>query len=184
MVVVLITLSFISGFLMKMTDLMVEHELCANRILSILSGIAYGLSLAFLLRTTCEVLPTYVAILIAVLICGKVDCYEHGLATGIITLNLLLHGITISRKELFLILMFAIAGIIDEIGNDLVDRGVIKGAVAKVFLYRLVLEVTVLLYSIVAHDYVQWVFLASLDGGYVCCSWVMHHVYVRRQSYH
>jgi len=173
MVVSLFLLAFTSGALMKLTDDISEGMLNVNRIIGVILGIAYGAVLALTIRMYVIIIPIYLAILISVIATGKIDSYEHGIATALIVINLMLMGIRIKRCMLIPLVMFMISGVMDEIGNDLSDKGKIKGMFSLIFRYRLVLEITTLLYSVISKDYTQWLFLVGLDSGYIVSSFII-----------
>ncbi len=173
MVISLFLLAFTSGALMKLTDDISEGVLNVNRIIGVILGIAYGAVLALTIRMYTMIIPIYLAILISVIATGKIDSYEHGIATALIVINLILMEIRIKRTMLIPLIMFMISGVVDEVGNDLSDKGKIKGMLSLIFRYRLVLETTALLYSIISKDYTQWLFLIGLDLGYIISSFIV-----------
>jgi len=94
------------------------------------------------------------AILLSVLLTGKIDNYGHLLGLAIIIALLILAGLQVEYVPL---IVLVVGGIIDETGNDLMDEkaesftfnGAIKNFLIYFFKYRFMMKIVVVILTVV-----------------------------------
>lgn len=156
---------FFIGILTKLADLIADDGIEMRRIFSYSIGIIYGILIAYVLVTHPLLAPMALAAVLAVLMTKKIDRKPHNL--GIASMFLFLGIWGLPKIDIFLAAVFLAAGIIDEIGNDMYDRGKIKGALRKIFEYRLVFELAAFSVSFATGEWMMFFGMLSFDIGYL-----------------
>jgi hypothetical protein len=161
----LIPLSFATGALAKFSDIIADDGLDVNPRISFPLAACYGFLLAYIISNYPVLSPLVTAVVLGVVFTGKID---HGVHyTGIASMFFFLSVFGIQPVNMYLLLVFVAAGVIDEIGSDRADRGHIKGLLGKSFVFRPVLEVTAFVISLLTGEWVFFISMLSADAGYI-----------------
>ena len=104
------------------------------------------------------------AVAIAVTLTKKLDELTHAIGIGSLLLFISVFGFPAVDVTLLAVLL--LAGIIDEVGNDITDRKNARRAFKMFFENRLSLEVAAFLVSAVTGEWIIWISMASFDIGY------------------
>ncbi|MFH0834988.1 MAG: S-adenosylmethionine decarboxylase [Candidatus Micrarchaeota archaeon] len=157
--------ALLSGFLAKLTDGQVDEQLWFGRNAAYATAIVYGGLGGFLTTLSPQFATVFWAILVAVLVTGKIDSKEHQLAVGAFIVAALMLGTRTPDTAIFLFLASAAA--LDEKLNDLADYGALKSGVAKkIARYRILLDVAALIISAISRDASYILAVLSFDIGY------------------
>lgn len=131
------------GISIKLIDVFYNPKLNQKQL--ILLSIICGLLIGILISIDYYLAPLLLGIVFAVAITKKIDNFAFRLGTLIIFLILII--VYLNERIAFnfpLLLIFTIAGAIDEIGNDLADCKKLSGFLKWFFDYRFLLKVTVI----------------------------------------
>lgn len=160
-----ILLAPIIGILVKLVDNIVDKRIEITRAITIFLGILYGLLIPIIIVRVPAVAPVYIAVLIGVLMTRKIDHISHGAGIASVFFFLALFGF--AQVDVRLLLLFVIASIADEKGNDLVDEKGMKGPLGHFLHYRLMLEIAVLVASWYTGMWEMFLGIFFFDIGYV-----------------
>jgi hypothetical protein len=156
---------FLTGVLTKLADLIADDGLEMRRVFSYAIGVVYGILIAYILATHPLLAPIGLAAVLAVLLTKKIDMKPHNI--GIASMFLFLGIWGFPKIDVVMISIFLASGLIDEIGNDKVDEGKMRGIPRKVFEYRLVFEITAFLVSLFTGEWIIFLGMLSFDVGYL-----------------
>jgi hypothetical protein len=156
---------FIAGVLTKFADLIADEGLEIRRAFSYLTGIVYGVMIAYIIATHPLLAPLGLAAVLAVLLTKKIDQRPHNIGIAAMFLFLGIWGFP--KIDIVMISVFLAAGLVDEIGNDRADQGKMKGLLKKVFEYRLVFELTAFMVSLLTGEWIIFLGMLSFDVGYL-----------------
>ncbi|MEM5871980.1 MAG: hypothetical protein QW051_03850 [Candidatus Aenigmatarchaeota archaeon] len=163
---------FITGFLTKSGDIIGDKKKDGKRqkFFSYVLGFLYGIFIAYIIYLLPILSPLAFGVIIAILITKKIDNSTHVIALASFILFLIYFGFP--QTNFSLILIFLMAALIDEIGNDLVDKGKLKFKNMKTFLniffsYRCTLEITSFFISMFLNEWAFFFSLLSFDLGYL-----------------
>ncbi len=159
-----IAISFTVGILSRFSDLIVDDGLKVHRYAGYAASIAYGLLLALLLHFYPTLSPLVMAVAVAVTLSKKLDEMTHAIGIGSFLLFIAIFGLSPVDSALFMV--FLAAGIIDEIGNDYMDKGKSGKALRAFFENRLTLEVAAFAVSVSTGNWIIWLSMLSFDIGY------------------
>ena len=155
---------FVIGVLTKLTDLVVDEDIKAKKPIAYVTGIIYGILIAYALLG-CQILaPVGFAVLMAVIATGKIDKKPHILGVVSMVLVMLVYGFP--KTDLFLLALFLAAGVADEVANDFTDNGRIKGVCAKVLKRRIILDIATFAFSISTGFWIIFFAMFAYDAGY------------------
>ncbi len=157
-------IAFLIGFFTKFTDLMVDDGLKIANHLELFTGFIYGALISIIIAIYPLLAPLAIAIVISLIFTRKIDHPAH--YTGIGTMILFSSIFGISPVNITYLVIFLVAGSIDEIANDLADKGKIKGRLNTFFSFRLTLEVTTFLVSLITNVWIMFFGLLSFDVSY------------------
>lgn len=152
----------LAGFLAKSTDELVD-TLNAKR-LAILPAIAYGVLGAWAVTQAPVLAPLAIGIIAGVAITKKLNAYPHVIGALAFT-AVLVNSLPPINKTLTIV--FALAAIIDEIGNELAEKKKFKSPMNQFFHYRLFVETIALAVSLATS---RWEFITAIvafDTGYI-----------------
>ena len=152
-------LTFALGVLTKSADIGGKSRF------SYLAGGVYGVLAAYILSNYPVLAPLGLSIVLAVLLTGKIDTRAH--AFGIAFMLLFLGVWGFRGVDLILLVIFLLAGVADEIMNDLADSRRIKGKFARIFGKRVILEITAFFVSFLTNEWLMFLGMISYDTGYV-----------------
>jgi hypothetical protein len=156
---------FVTGVLTKLADLIADDNLEIRKAFSYLIGIVYGVAIAYIISTHPLLAPIGLAAVLAVLLTKKIDRKPHNI--GIASMFLFLGIWGFPKIDIVMISIFLASGLIDEIGNDRVDEGRMRGIPRRIFEYRLVFEITAFLVSLLTGEWVIFLGMLSFDAGYL-----------------
>jgi hypothetical protein len=154
----------IIGILTKFADLMADENLRVNKFWGYVFGLAYGILIAFVVITSPILATIGFAVVIATIVTKKIDHPFH--YTGIATLLFLLSAFGFPKVDFILLILFLLAGMVDEIGNNLADKGKFKGFLSFFFKQHLTLEVVVFGVSAYTGFWILFFGILSFDIGY------------------
>ncbi|MCX6818251.1 MAG: hypothetical protein NTU57_05340 [Candidatus Aenigmarchaeota archaeon] len=162
---VILLAALAAGFLTKFTDLIVDKDIKADKRIAYVTGPLYGLAIAYVMTTEPSLAPLGVALTLAVIITRKIDRLPHtlgiaALAAGLVAMGF--HGADVLQVAVFLL-----AGIGDEIGNSLADKGKIKGIPAKLLKSRLMfIEPVAFAVSLLTGQWIIFSGIVCFDAAY------------------
>lgn len=156
---------FATGFLTKFVDAIVDDGLKVRKAFAYAAGIIYGVLIAYMITAYPLVAPLCIAIVLAVLITKKIDRRPHNIGIAVMFLSLALLGFP--KVDPLLLAIFLISGALDEIGNDLPDKGRFKGTPRRILRFRIITEMAALLVSLVTGYWIIFLAILSFDIGYL-----------------
>lgn len=155
---------FLAGILTKFADMIADEGLQIRKIFSYAVGVIYGMLIAYVLATHPLLAPLGMAVVLSVLLTQKIDRKPHDIGIASLFLFLALWGFP--QVNIPLAVIFLAAASLDEILNDLADRGKIRGAKRKIFEYRPVLEITAFLVALITWQWIIFIGMLCFDVGY------------------
>lgn len=158
-----ILMVFLAGLLTKLSDYFADdskRKTCMGHI----TGIIYGIVSGYVTVTYPSLAPLAIAVILSVIFTKKIDHPVHFLGIGFFILTIGLIGLP--PVDMMAILFFLVGGLLDETGNDLYDKGKIKGLAGRFFEYRITLEVFTLAYSFLTGIWIVFVAMLVFDIGY------------------
>jgi hypothetical protein len=157
--------AFAAGFLTKFTDLIVDKDIKADKRLAYITGPLYGLAIAYVMTTEPALAPLGVALTLAVIITRKIDRLPHTLGIAALAAGLVAMGFR--GADVFQVAAFLLAGIGDEIGNSLADKGKIKGVPARLLKSRLMfIEPAAFIVSTLTGQWIIFAGIVCFDAAY------------------
>jgi hypothetical protein len=166
---VTLLIAFLSGFLTKFVDLE-EHELKVRKLVIYLTGISYGILIAYVVKTEPVVAPLAFAAIVGVLLTGKIDSKGHMFGIVSFFLFMTIWGIPVNFVQLYFayFLLMSIVAMAEEYVNTwMLDNGKIRNKTLKsVLSVRPGLEVTTFCLSAVTGLWPLWYVLFFYDLGY------------------
>ncbi|MCJ7816542.1 MAG: hypothetical protein MUP55_01670, partial [Candidatus Aenigmarchaeota archaeon] len=126
---IILIVVFLVGVLTKFADLAGDDGLKTRKLFSYPAGAIYGFLAAWILVSEYYLAPIVVGSVIAVLVTKKIDYRPHNI--GIASMVLFLGFWGFPAVDMLLLAIFAILGIGDEIGSDMVERGRIRGVIGN-----------------------------------------------------
>ncbi|MCK5023474.1 MAG: hypothetical protein KAS04_04850 [Candidatus Aenigmarchaeota archaeon] len=155
---------FIIGFLTKFADLISDDGLKVIKPLDYITGILYGVLIAYVIYAYPLYTQLALAVTVAVIVMGKIDSMPHNLGIAALIVSIAYFGIP--AIDITLLALFLLAGISDEIANDIADKKKKKGLREKIFEKRLILEVTVFAVSFITGQWMLFIGMLTFDIGY------------------
>ena len=149
---------FVIGLLNRLADMHADEGLRMGKVTAYLLGATYGFLIAHLIVAYPVLAEAAIAVMVSVIVTGKINHTVHYAGVGVMLLSLAFYGIP--PLIIPLLAAFLVAGIIDEMGNDLFDgkRGK-KGVWGVFFERRMTMEVVALAVTLLTGN---WVFIASV----------------------
>lgn len=157
--------SFITGFLTKFTDMITDDGLKTVKHLELLTGLSYGILIAWLTINFPVIAPLVFATVIATIFTKKVDSLSHYLGLGSMFFLLVLLGIP--KVNSIYLIMFLIAAILDEVLSNFSDSKKFKKQLKKIFEIRPVLEIVTFVFSLLTNQWTIWLTILFFDMGYI-----------------
>ena len=155
---------FLIGVLTKFADLIADDGLEIMWVFSYATGIVYGILIAYIISTHPLLAPMAMAAVLAVLLTNKIDRRPHNI--GIASMFLFLAVWGFPSIVIWMMAVFLVAGVIDEVGNDRADRGKFKGLTKKVFEHRLIFDLTALFVSYATGEWIIFFSSLGFEIGY------------------
>lgn len=162
---ILFVVAFLTGFLTKFTDFIVDSKLKTIKYLEFFTGFIYGFLIAWVIVNYPVIAPLWFGTVLAMIFTKKIDCLAHYFGIGTMLLFLVVWGIP--AVNTIYLLIFSIAALLDEIGNDLIYKRKVKGILKIFFDLRLTLELTTFIVSSITGLWILWLALLSFDLGYI-----------------
>ncbi|MGB9844950.1 hypothetical protein [Methanothermobacter tenebrarum] len=138
-----------SGFLMKLADDLADET--TAKIAGASAGILCGFSVGLLVTISSDAPYIFFGIFIGTLLAGKIDNLNHFLAGALFLLVALLGGLPV--LEPVTLIVCVLGAFIDEVGHDLCKD---KGYLSRIFEYRLILKMGILVLAIIPH-FISWI---------------------------
>jgi hypothetical protein len=157
--------SLITGFLTKFTDMITDDGLKTIKHLELLTGLSYGVLIAWLTTNFPVIAPVVFATLIAIIFTKKVDSLSHCLGLGSMFFLFALWGIP--KINFIYLIVFLIAAISDEILSNFSDSKKFKKPFKKIFELRPTLEIVTFVFSLLTNQWSIWLTILLFDIGYV-----------------
>lgn len=163
----ILLITFITGFLVKLTDLIEEHGMKLSFWVSRLSGIIYGFLIAYIISISSDLAALWIAVPLSAIITKKVDSLGHYL--GILSLIISAFFLGVAEINfLFLGIFFVVSSGEELINNLIVDAGKIKNKLFNQFMQlRPLLEIAALIVAVLTSKWIIWLGLLSFDLGYI-----------------
>lgn len=127
---IILLLSAIFGFVLKIADLLNEHGLKLFKGANILFGILWGIIGALLILSNNLIAVFFIALLFHWILRYRIDYLNHGIGTVIILITFLYNLNNFSMNWTVFLMIFISYSIFGLI-NDAADRGEIKGKIGK-----------------------------------------------------
>jgi hypothetical protein len=146
-----------------------------NKILVIISAVIYGFLIALIVNEVPILISLVLAVLVGLIITGKIDYYGH--LIGIITFFVTLYFFGFVPFELFdfiLLVLFLFVGILDELVSDIFEKK--ERLIQKILSHRPLLELIAFLVSAYTGVWEIWLTLLLYDigAGYVPVYKILH----------
>ena len=159
-----IPIVFITGALNRIADMIADDGLRLNQYAGYSIGALYGFLIAYVIMRFPVLAELGVAILLSVLITGKIDHPAHYL--GIASFMFFLAVFGFSPLNITLLIVFVLGAALDEAGNHLSDIGKLKGPLGTFFRFRFTLEVLTLSVSIYTGNIIYFLAMVAYDAGF------------------
>ncbi len=157
------------GIFTKLTDAIVDDGLKLIKNIEYVFGVIYGSLIAYLIINYPVITPLLLGTIIAVILTKKIDHKAHFLGILIVAVSLFFIDL---KFNYFLLIIFLVAALLDEVLNDYFDKRKIKNTISKIFKYRILLETTALLVSIILNQWILFFAILSFDIGYISTSYL------------
>ncbi len=156
---------FLAGMSTRLSDMVADGELRARKFYGYALGISYGTLTALVVALNPILGDVAIAVILSVLLTGKIDNRIHYLGIGAFAAFIALSGIN-PIGNVPILLAFIAAGVIDEIGNDYSDRRKKNDVIGIFFQKRMVMELTSFLVTLVTGEIVFFISLIIFEIGY------------------
>lgn len=157
--------AFAAGFLTKFTDLIVDRDIKADKRIAYVTGPLYGIIIAYVMTSEPSLAALGVALTLTVIITRKIDRLPHTLGIAALAVSLVVMGFR--GADVFQAAVFLLAGIGDEIGNNLADKGKIRGFVARLLKSRLMfIEPVAFIVSLMMGSWMIFSGIVCFDAAY------------------
>lgn len=155
----LLLIGLISGSLIKLTD-DIEDKNLFNKPYAIPCGVAYGMSMGYLMVINVDASLLFGGIILGCLISGKINRMGHYFGLAAILSMLFIYGIKMSA----MVLPLAVFAALDEI-KDMIH---VPGHLKFLFEYRLILKLGTLIFVILKFIGLDaLIILIAFDGAYM-----------------
>jgi hypothetical protein len=158
-------IQFLIGVFSKLTDAIADDGFKLFKNIEYLFGLIYGLLIAYLIINFAVIRPLLFGTILAVILTKKIDHKAHYLGISIPVVSLFF--IYLLKINYLLLVIFLFAALWDEILNDYFDKKKIKNKISKILKYRIILETTALIVSIILNQWVFFFAILSFDFGYI-----------------
>ena len=156
---ILLLIALITGMLVELTDLVDEHNLKLFKFSNYLFGLSYGILITITIILFPIIAPLWLGAVIANTIYGRVDSKGHYAAFLILIVALIIFWNF--KINIWLLVIFIIAAIIDEIFDDFQDKKRKFRLPIRPFL-----NITALIVSIVLGNFIILFAILAFDIGY------------------
>jgi len=157
--------AFFTGFLTKFVDLKYDNKLKINEIFILIAGFVYGFLIAFAISESWIIAPLWLGIVLGLIFTKKIDVLGHYIGIGSMIIFLIIFGIP--QINIFLLTLFTLLCVAEEIINDKIDKIKKKNLIFKILKYRPILEITALIVSIITGYWIIFFMLLSFDIAYI-----------------
>lgn len=162
-------LAFAGAVLLKITDDLIDEKIMADTRLKYLLAIAYGTLLGFLLSLSTEAATWGLAIVVGVLLHGRIDG-AHQWAVAAVIAMLAFFGVPAIDFRIFALLAFF--ALLDEVLNErhdsLARKGAGMGRLKKFVLEeRVTMPAACLAVSAITNNYLYLVLMLAFEAGYI-----------------
>jgi len=164
MMLVLTTLAFLTGILNRIADMVADDGLNLNKYLACGIGILYGFLIAHVITAYPVLAELGMAVMLSVIMAGKIDHPVHQLGIASLLFLLLVNGI--APINLVLLVIFIFGAALDEAGNCLADKKKVSGILGAFFRYRLTMEVITFAISFFTGSWIIFIAMVSYDAGF------------------
>jgi hypothetical protein len=161
---ILLPLLFMTGVLTRIADMIADDGLKLNRYVSYATGIAYGFLIAYVIRTNPALAELGIAVILSVIITGKIDHPVHCLGVSSMLFFLAIYGINPLNPALLVIFILGAAA--DELGNNLADENRIRGGFGHFLRLKLTMEAVAFLASAFTGLWIIFLAILIYDAGY------------------
>lgn len=153
------------GFLTKFADIIADDGLKIKGSFTYAVGIAYGLLTAYVLVTEPLLAPVIMAAVVSMVAMKKIDKEPHMI--GIASLLFIIGFWGFPSINILFMTIFIIAGVLDEIGNDMSDKNKIRGRAKLAFSYMFISEITAFIVSALTGAWIIFIGMIVFDAGYI-----------------
>ncbi len=160
----LLPIVFSLGVLNRIADMIADEGLRLSRLIGYPLSIAYGFLIAYVITAYPVLAELGVAILLSVILTGKIDHPTHYMGIGSMIFFVAIMGI--SPLNPALLILFILGAAIDEAGNNLADDKKVKGVAGKFFRLRLTMEVLTLAISLATGLWAFFIAMLAYDAGF------------------
>lgn len=155
---------FIIGALNRIADMIADDGLLLGRFAGHAMGALYGFLIAYVITQFPVLAELGVAILLSLLVTGKIDHPAHkiGIASSLFFLAIIGFG----PLDMALLLAFVLGAALDEAGNHMADAGKLRGPLGAFFRFRLAMEVMTLAVSAYTGNPIYFLAMVAYDAGF------------------
>jgi len=155
---------FLTGFLNRIADMVADDGMKLNMNVAYIAGILYGFLIAYTITHYPLLAPLGLAVVLSVLMTGKIDHPVHYL--GISSMLFFSAFFGFFRTDMAVLVFFIAAAAIDEIGNGLSDRKRIRGIAGEFFRLRLTLDAAAFFISLASGSWIIFLSIIAYDLGF------------------
>ncbi len=159
-----IPMVFITGVLNRIADMIADDGLMLDKHAGYAIGILYGFLIACIITQFPVLAELGLAVILSVLITGKIDHPAHYL--GIASFLFFLAVFGFGPLNIALLLVFVLGAALDEAGNQLSDKGKLKGMHGAFFRFRLTMEALTLAVSAYTGNIFYFLAMLAYDAGF------------------
>jgi len=168
----LILLAVVVGVLTRVVDDYEDEGLSIKiyKPVVFLFGCLYGFLISYVIKEINVVAPIAVAIIISLLIKGKIDFFGHTAGIASFILFSYVFGLKfLSTFSIGLFFIFLFTSILDEIFSDVADQKKRKTILYKFLYHRPILEITAFAVSLITQAWEMWIaiLLYDIGAGYI-----------------
>ena len=155
---------FSAGILTRIADMIADDGLALGKISGYIIGALYGLIAGYVMVTEPAISELVIAVMLAVIITGKIDHPVHYTAVTSMIMTLVFFGL--APVNIILLCTFLLVGVFDEVMNGLSDRKMVKGIAGRFFGYRLSMEAAAFAVSVFTGQWIILFAIIAYDAGF------------------
>jgi len=167
----LLIIAFIIGFLTKYVDLIEDEKLKSFRLANVILGFMYGTLLTFVVINWPIISSLVIGTVLGLVIAKKIDAPGHFVGIGVFAILLILfysiQGFAFNSLFVYLLVLFTIVNVVEELLNDVVDKNLFEVMWLKRFLkLRPILEIMTFIISFILNMWLLWLTILFYDLAY------------------
>jgi len=163
--ITIIILAFFTGLIVKTADYLEDTKKEKNKLILITIGIIYGLLIFLMAYYFPTIAPIWLGTVYGLILFGKIDKLAHRIAT---TITFVLMLLFFTEAISFLLVLFIIINILEELMNDYFDKHKLKNKKLQNFaVSRPLLEISAFIISIILLQFEIFIAILFFDIAYL-----------------